>query len=267
MTEPTDNPFHDMIASILDKKREAIDAHTDVRSSDAFNAAATRTDRLIGDYAFALNAISVMATRCEALRDARLSLRMHDLFLESAVSTGALLREGMLNPARREMRFLLEASIKAWWCDGQAPGGAVASKVDFLDDLGAARFREVVETLNVRLIDASTASQLLQMATNLYSRLSTHVHASKTAVGAELRRFAKGKYIGFENVADVNAANDLFAEVLDVSLAAVFESFDHALLGDVFVGIFDDHTKWAFHRTPLVKAISAHFDYKAERRR
>jgi hypothetical protein len=224
-----------------------------------------RAETLVYDYAIGLNAVSLMSTRSPIFGKARLSLRVLDLLLESAVSTLGLIRDGMLNPARREMRFLFEASIKAWWCDSVDPDGVVESKIDFLDDLGAARFREVGETLRPMLLGEPLREQLLQIITNLYAGLSTHVHASTGGIGVNVRRFSKGEYIGFETVADVHRLNHLFAQVLDISLAAIFESFDAGLLGDIFVESFDNNSEWAFHRTPFVKSISAYYDYKFER--
>jgi hypothetical protein len=168
-----------------------------------------------------LHAVSLMSTRSPIFRKVRLSLRVLDLLLESAVSALGLIRDGMLNPARRKMRFLFEASIKAWWCDSVDPDGVVESKIDFPDDLGAARFREVAETLRPRLLGEPLREQLLQIITNLYAGLSTHVHASTGGIGVNVRGFDRGKYIGFETVADVNRVNDPFAQVLDISLAAV----------------------------------------------
>ena len=81
----------------------------------------------------------------------------------------------------------------------------------------------------------------------------------------DLRRFERGEYVGFESISDVDHANKLFAQVLDLSLAAAFEAFDVGLLGDVFINVFDDNPQWAFHKTPLIKSISAYFDYKVER--
>lgn len=157
---------------MLEKRNAAIEDHAALRRSPAFAAAARRTEVLVADYALGLNAIGLMSTRSTMFERVCLSLRMYDLFLESAISTLSLIREGMLKPARREMRFLLEASLKAWWCDAVEPNGAVEHKIEFLDDLGAARFREVVETLHPRLIDPQTSAGLLQLATNLYGRLS-----------------------------------------------------------------------------------------------
>jgi hypothetical protein len=106
----------------------------------------------------------------------------------------------MLNPARREMRFLLESSVKVWWCDSVAPSDAAQAKVEFIDDLGSARFREVVDTLHPRLIDDVTRGKLVKIMTNLYSELSTRVHASTSAIGVNLRRFQRGEYLGFESM-------------------------------------------------------------------
>ena len=262
-----DDPLKAAMLDIIEKRNAAIETHTALRRSPGFAAASKRSETLVADYALGLNAVSLMSTRSSAYGEVLLSLRMLDLLLESAISTLSLIREGMLNPARREMRFLLEASIKAWWCDSVEPSGGVQRKIDFLDDLGSARFREVVDTLHPRLLDELTRGNLIQIITNLYAQLSTHVHASTGGIGVNLRRFRRGEYVGFEAIADVSRVNELFTQVLDISLAAVFESFDPELLGDVFVQVFDDNPKWTFHKTPLVKSISAHYDYKVERQR
>ena len=212
--DPLKTKFREMMA----KRETAIADHDALLRSQGFETASRRTAALVSDYAIGLRAVSVMSTRWSGFGQARLSLRMHDLFLESAITTLSLVREGMLNPARCEMRFLLEASIKAWWCDCVEPGGDVEAKVGFLDDLGTARFREVVETIEPRLLDPTMKAELLQIATNLYARLSTHIHPSTSGIGLDLRKFEKGQYIGFETAADVNRANELFAQVLDVSL-------------------------------------------------
>lgn len=265
MSNDAEDPIKKLVQEIVEKRNTAIESHTALRRSRGFATASRRSETLVADYALGLHAISLMSTRSSAYGQALLSLKMLDLLLESAISTLSLIREGMLNPARREMRFLLEASIKAWWCDSVEPSGGVQNKIEFLNDLGSARFREVIDTLNPRLLDEPTRKNLVQIIINLYALLSTHVHASTVGISVNLNRLRRGEYVGFEAIADINRVNELFARVLDISLAAVFESFDAALLGDVFVQVFDDNPKWTFHKTLFVKNISAHYDYKAER--
>lgn len=253
------------ISRVLEAKRAAIESHENLRASPGFLAATNRTRKLVGDYAVGLNMISMMATRHPDFHGSRLSIRVHDLLLESAISIWGHINNGLLNPARREMRFLVEASVKTWWCDQFSPSEEVTKKVEFLNDLGKTRFRKVAETVRPRLLDAVLAERLPEKLTNLYGRLSTSVHASTGGLQPDLHRFEQGKYLGFEDVADLNRVNDLLAEVLDISLCAAFEAFDEGLVGDIFVVVLDEQTKWAFHRTTLVQSVSEHYDYKAER--
>jgi len=111
MTE--EDPVKAAISAIVTKRDGAVAGHEALRKSQNFETAASRTTALVSDYTLGLQSVSMMSTRWSGFGQTRLSLRMHDLFLESAISTLSLVREGMLNPARRELRFLLEASIKA----------------------------------------------------------------------------------------------------------------------------------------------------------
>ncbi|MBS0251109.1 MAG: hypothetical protein JSR78_08590, partial [Proteobacteria bacterium] len=144
MADESEYPLRAKLLEIERGRDAAIEAHSSLRSSQPFADATQRTEKLVSDYARGLHAVSLMSTRAAVFTETRLSLRILDLLLESAIATLGLIHNGSLNPARREMRFLLEASIKAWWLDAIEPGGSVARKIAFLDDLGAARFREVI---------------------------------------------------------------------------------------------------------------------------
>jgi hypothetical protein len=139
----------------------------------------------------------------------------------------------MLGPARREMRFMLEASIKAWSVDGAQPRGAVADKVEDLDDLGKQAFRQVVHELRPRMLDDAARKALMDRAPGLYKSLCTHVHFSKGQVEQDLKRFASGEYFGFESLADLTESNTFFRDVLDIALLAQLEAFDEGLVGSL----------------------------------
>jgi hypothetical protein len=266
MTMQSGDQPQGLIAAIVEKRDSAIAAHEELRKSPPFAAAVKGTEQLVGDYALASSAVSLMSTRWPAFKERLLTLRIYDLLLESAISTLGLIRQGLFNPAKREMRFLIEASVKAWRFDADEAAGTVSDKLANLDDVRE-RFRELVDHLEPRLLDEQTARALTHRITNLYGELCTYVHPSSRAFGVHLRKFERGEYLGFETIDDINKINELFADVLDLSLAALFESFDTGLLGDIFVEVLDDQAKWSFHRTALVKSISSHFDYKIERRR
>ncbi|KAK0364263.1 MAG: hypothetical protein ACT6R7_10920 [Brevundimonas aurantiaca] len=276
MTDEADDPM-DRIRDIADRRRRRIDQHDKLREDPQFKAAMGRIDRLIMDYGLGLTVIDLMATRWPEFFEQLITLRVKQQFVESMVAAGQAIKEGLHNPARRELRFLLEASIKTLWLDTGSPAingvaplatvpGTVDEKVAALDDLGRERFGEVIDSLTFRLMDPAGADTYRQTANSLYGRLSTHVHISSTVIGKDLKGFDKDRDFGFETVGDVNAMADLMRQVLDLALASHFEAFDAGLVGDMFVALFDDMDRWSFRKTPLVSAVSRRFDDKAERK-
>jgi hypothetical protein len=251
-----------------------------MRSGADYKQAIGRLERLVSDYGMSLGAIDAMATRSRDFHAQMLTLRVKPQLVESAVAVWTSVRQGLHHPAKREMRFLVEASIKALWFDRRKPddkdgnGNAprvswdseVGAKVAALDDVGKQRFSEIVAELNLSLLHGKDAKTFRETATDLYAQLSTHVHLSGVAVAKQLRDLDRDKRTGFETVGEVNAIADLFRKVLDVSLTCHLEAFDVSLVGDLFANLFDDYRRWSFHKSPLVASISRYFDYKAERK-
>lgn len=273
MTEGND-PLNDFLKDVLSKRQKRMDAHTALRESHGFKDAIARVDRLIADYGVAINAIDLMATRSPPFFQKLITLRLKQQFVESMIATAQAIKAGLHNPAHRELRFLLEASIKTLWLDsgcpliGNAPKSVAANvdeKVASLDDLGRERFGEVIASLRFRMIDEAGAFAYRQTANSLYTSLSTHVHISSRVIARDLKGFDRDRDIGFETIGDVNKVVDLMRQVLDLALASHFEAFDAGLVGDIFIHVLDDEKRWSFHKTSLVSAVSRHFDYKAER--
>lgn len=271
--------FADPFAVMVAARQARIADHTAYREGEPFKAAVGRVDRLIHDYGLAITAIDLMSMRSRSFHERLITLRLKQHFVESMVATGQAIKESLHNPARRELRFLLEASVKTLWldsgCPAIGPAGAssatpqrpanVDEKIASLDDLGKERFGEVVKSLRFKMMDAAGADAYRQTATSLYGRLSTHVHVSSQPIARDIKGFDRDRDFGFETVADINAIIDLMRQVLDLALASHLEAFDSALVGDIFTELLDDMTRWSFHKTPLVSAVSRHFDYKAER--
>ena len=273
--DPAPDPMIEFLRPVLEAQRRKVEDHERLRASEPYRAVIKHLDRMASDYGLAVNAIDLMATRYPPFFDTKFTLRAKPHLTQSLVAAVWAIKEGMLDPARRELRFLLEASVKALWLDrggrrtdGTPVDGAgdIGSKVDALDDLGRRKFAEIVGELEFGLLTPAACATYRSTATDLYSKLSTYSHVSKANVKQDLRNFDRGRPFGFETVKELEAIAKQAKRVLDLSLASQFEAFDHGLVGDVIVQVFDDEPKWAFRRTPLVGAIDRHFDYKAERR-
>lgn len=266
-----------MIRSILENHQRRSDEHAALRASEAYQGAMRQVDRYIFDYGLGINAIEIVATRNPVFFDKRISLRIKPHLVQSMIAASHMIKEGLHDPARREMRFLVEAAVKALWLDQGSPplrpdqgAGPVlppmtaAEKVAALDGLGRERFDQIVESLRFGMLDEPAADQYRQTAKSLYGTLSTTTHVSSRNVERDLANFEKGKHFALETVADVNAIARLLRQVLDLALATHFEAFDHGLVGDLFEPHFEP--RWSFLKTPLVAAVDRNFDYKHERR-
>jgi hypothetical protein len=273
---PESDPLLDLMRNIHDERQRRSEEHAALRASDAYKGALRQIDRYIVDYGLGINTIELMATRHHTFFDERISLRMKPHLVQSMIAASHMIKEGLHDPARREMRFLVEASVKALWLDqgspplreGDAgtnlPPATVAEKVAALDGLGRERFDQVVDSLKFGMLDATAGDQYRQTAKSLYGTLSTTTHVSSRNFERDLANFDKGKHFAFETVADVNAIARLLRQVLDLALASHFEAFDHGLVGDLFEPHFEP--RWSFLKTSLVAAVDRHFDYKHERR-
>lgn len=263
------------IRPINEARHERIEAHEKLRESQPYQAAIKHLDRMVADYSRAINAIDLMAARHPSFFDSLITLRVKSHLVQSMLAAVLLVKVGMLDPARRELRFLVEASVKTLWLDKGGDRGKdlpdagnfdVASKVAALDDFGSRKFKEIVSKLEFGLLSDDAATTYRQTATDLYSKLSTYTHVSAANVERDLTNFDRDQPFGFETVQDVEAIGKLAKRVLDLALASHFEAFDHGLVGDILVNVFDDEQRWLFRKTPLVGAVDRYFDYKAERR-
>jgi len=275
--DPEADPLAEMVRSIVFEKQRRAEEHAALRESDAYKGAMRQIDRYILDYGLGINAIDLMATRNPAFFEQLISLRIKPHFVQSMIAASHMIKEGLHDPAKREMRFLVEASVKALWLDqgsptlrqngeteGTIPPRTVAEKAAALDGLGRERFDQVVDSLRFGMLDEVGGSAFRQSAKSLYGALSTTTHVSSRNVERDLANFDKGKHFAFETVADVNTLARLLRQVLDVALASHFEAFDHGLVGDLFEPHFAP--SWSFLKMPLIAAIDRHFDYKHERR-
>lgn len=262
--------------AVVERQRRS-DEHAALRASDAYKGAIRQIDRYILDYGLGINMIEMMATRNPPFFEQLISLRIKPHFAQSMIAAAQMIKEGLHDPAKREMRFLVEASVKALWLDQGSPplrqdanrnaGGpprTVAEKAAALDGLGRERFDEVVDSLRFGMLDEAAGDQYRQTAKSLYGTLSTTTHVSSRNVERDFANFDKGKHFAFETVADVNAIARLLRQVLDLALTSHFEAFDHGLVGDLFEPYFAP--AWSFLKMPLVAAVDRHFDYKHERR-
>jgi len=238
--------------------------------SDQYREQVTRLKRLLKGAVEALQACWLMSTRNSALSDETLMFRFIDDTIFSLVGISSSISNGAHNPARREMRYLLESVCKHHYVD-TSPRVAGKSLTEKLNDLKSNVPRSSIDFVAGQkffALDEVKEKELQSELIDMYARSCKYVHRSKEQIDEYLAAVDRGTSPGFESVSEFKVMNREFARLCDVvvflSLAVLGPS---GLAGDVFVQVFDHDNAWPYHKTKYCKALSEHYNYKAERGR
>ena len=256
--------MEELLAPAKEAKQQAIATHEALRGSTAFQNGMAYNRRICADFIKLLHLVSMMATRDRNLSEHTLSIRMTDYFLQSTIVIAYLIENGFHGPAKRELRFVLEAGVKFRATDQALPGASIREKNAHLATLPD-KFWEIVDGLGLPGLDESAQAAMRGRILNLYGSLSTIVHASQAQVSVDLKRWERGTPIGFEAVSHVNTMNDLCIGVFDLGSVLSLHAIGLGLAGDIFTAALDDEPKWVFHKTQFTEMLAAHFNYKVER--
>jgi hypothetical protein len=248
------------VVRLLREQRERYEA--DILKSRPFQDAVRYLNRLTSDYLLALTCVRLSGERFSAA-DHYLVFRFAPHFVESALALQASAREGLQNAARRELRFVLEATIKLSAQDSRVEIETLEDRLDGLTS--GRRFKDYVADLTY-FDGFETPADANADALSLYSELSAFVHAAVPQFKASMNRSARGEPAGMETVATLNSFNKLAFRVYDMALVRIFHGVGLGIAGDIFTTLLDDYAGWRFHKEKFVGRMSRCFDYKHERR-
>jgi hypothetical protein len=253
------------ISSAAHDLEALIEANEATRSSEGYEGAETHLDRLVRDFAVGLRASWLAFSRDPQSDESILQRSMDDL-LESVVALRVSSREGVFNAARRELRYLLESTVKYVYVDQQLAGdGVLKERIRFLGDNSKVPRSSIspIDDVVLRMVD--DPEEFRQDVRRSFSALSGFVHPSRRASEERLARAARGEFSGFEGSKVLEAFTRLSSQVLDLVLALIFEGIGLSFSGDLFISLLDEDPRWKFHKTKFVSRVSDFFDYKAER--
>lgn len=237
---------------LISAREARIAAHNELRKSPEWQSISRRLEAITIGFFVGLHSCWRMSTRWPSYYDNTLTFRFMDDLLESAITIRVAVANGALNPARRDLRFVLEPAINHSYVDRILPKADLATKLAHPD-------AKNVDTVKV-------AKALGLHVGPLYGKLSQIVHPTPAQLQRRLTQSAQGIYIGFETPAELDDFAQMQLEVYDIALWCIFDALGPGLTGDVFINMLDDLLWWPFHHTPLIYALSVGFNYKAERK-
>lgn len=258
-----------VFADLIRVRSAKIEEHQKLLVSDKYREQSTHLQRLIEGAVEALQTSWIMSTRSSTLSDETLTFRFIDDAIFSIVGIGNLISNGAHNPARREMRYLLESVCKHYHVDASplVSGSPLEDKLVELKVNVPRSSIDFVDGQDFYSLDRAKANELQAELKDMFATSCKYVHRSREQIDEYLAGVKNGTSPGFESVAEFKTMNREFARLCDavifLTLAVLGPS---GLAGDLFVHSFDQNKSWPYHKTKYCKALSEHYNYKAERR-
>ncbi|HVU99706.1 MAG TPA: hypothetical protein VHE34_31005 [Puia sp.] len=212
--------------------------------------------RYLSDFSWdavqAIRAISLYSTRASYIYDHFLTIRASDDIIQSIISLRHLVINGVHNMARREIRYILETTVKFLVVDQEQNGKILADKTAYLGTAIPNSSIEVVDrtvTPFPSAIDQGYKNEIK----DLFYKVCAYVHPSQRQIEEQLNNYGKGYHLGFETVKMLGSITTQLFRTYDISLTLLFIGFGPSTSKDLFREIFNDDPKWKFHKGKYVK--------------
>lgn len=226
--------------------------------------------KYLSDFSFdaiqTIRSISLYSTRAKDIYDNFLSIKSIDDLLQSIVGIKGLISNGVHNFARREIRYLIEMSVKYLVVDQEKKGEDVKVKTQYLSDNIPNSSIEVVDRISTPF-EPMLEKEFKDEIKDIFYKACAYVHPSQRQIEEQIDNYSKGVNVGFETSKMLADINKVTFRSYDIILTLLFIGFGQSMSGDLFIELFDIDTKWKFHKGKYLKHYSKLFDYKSERKK
>jgi len=258
--------MEDFFKQFKDEQENKKKEHELLMESQAYQQEMKFFHKIISDFITTINCISIYSTRYQPLNENSIMIRELELILESIVGISKQIEEGTLNPAKRELRFMLESSVKYLLVDQKTNGLTHEEKIHYFDKNIPSSSIDSITEIRFFGLNNEEVDEFRNDVKVLFSKLCQYVHPSKYQINEYLRRCQKGAFIGFETQKEINDFNKLLFRILDIIIVLLFEVLGFSFTGDLFIYVFDEIKDYKFKKGKYVSKYSKGYDYKAERK-
>ena len=188
-----------------------------------------------------------------------------DDFLQSAVSITLLAREGGLSVAKRELRFIIESSIKVCFVHQQRYNSSVQDKLAEFDKELSSPGISIKRDLNLNMLPPDLQETFSEEIGRLYGKMSGYVHLTPEQILERIAAVDAGRTVGHEAPAEVEELNNLVSRGFAASLVLLLHSVPEYVAGDWLMDSDGSTRDSYFVASRFIAAMDGYFDYKHER--
>jgi hypothetical protein len=223
------------------------------------------TDVIIRSYLAGVGFIVHDTARNEDYKTTHLLSYIAQDYIESSISMIVLAMEGVHNVAKRELRFLVESSLKICLIQQKSYESSIQEKIARFDAELSSPSISIKRDLLLSLLPENLRDAFSEEVGRVYGLTSNYVHLTSQQISERIAAVDAGRTAARENAADIEALNILLARGLACSLVLLFHSVPSWVAGDWLVEEDGSTNQWYFMGSRFLAGIDSHFDYKYER--
>lgn len=242
---------------IQQEHEEKVQRHKELIESPQYIAARKFLDSYTWDMIQAVRSVSIYSTRARHIYDNCLFIHSIDDLLQSFISIKFQVENGVFNSAKRELRYILELSVKNSVVDSQNPNSNLQERIKYLHDNIPRSSIQIAEQLSPILAPADKKEFLAEINLH-YSQICEYIHPSKKQIEEQIFNYSKGNTIGFESAKMLESTNSLIFKVYDIILVLLFSDFGPSMSKDLYEELFCDNPKWKFHKGKHCERFKKH---------
>lgn len=262
MEDPLLSHFRDLRDETERRSKE----HDELRSSSEYALELSRLRKTIHDLIQTLRLCSFAASRWSDFSENYLLPRHLDDIVEAALSAQLSIENGALNPARRELRYMLEVIVNIAYVDELRAKDTFDQRISYYRGKGVKKSNvDHIFDLPLRLL-GDHKDLFAKSVQTAWIRASNYVHLTKRRIDEKLRLRDEGVVLGMETIEMLKNVVSEVHEACTIVILLAFETIGPSFTGDLLVDNLDSNDSWIFHLSEYVAIVDSQFDYKHERK-
>ena len=260
------NQIKELLQEQAEQSKSAALAHEQLRESEAYKEELQFLRKTTLDFTNTLRLCQFAASRWVDFHEKYLLPQHFDDLAEAALTAQLAIENGALNPARRELRYMLEVAVNIAYVDEEMSKASLLERRDFYKSKQVKKINvDQVSKLPFRLLEEHKES-FAQYTKKAWVRSSNYVHLTKRQMDQKLELREKGIALGMETVEMLKEVVSEVHEVCSIVSIIIFETIGPSFTGDIFVDNLDSHDHWTLHANGYIALVDSYFDYKHERK-
>jgi hypothetical protein len=250
----------------IDESQSESVEHVKLIESDTYQETLIFLKRTIQDFLHTLKICEIATFRSREFTDNYLLPRYLDDIVEAALTARLAIENGMINPARRELRQMLEVAVNISYVDEIRAKDTLDGRANYYKGKKAEKSNvDPIFQLPFRMLGDNKALFACSVR-NAWVRTSKYVHLTKNRVDQKLFLREEGMVLGLETLAMLQDVVSEVYEICSIVIVLVFETIGPSFTGDLLVDSLDECDNWVFYANKYISIIDVYFDYKHERK-